>query len=72
MPDPKDFKTKDAFMSACVAEVKKEGKDQKAAVGQCLNKWRNRNKGKTKKSEGDPTLAGNILTPEVQDDLKED
>ena len=42
MPDPKDYKDEDSWMSACVPAVKEEGKDQDQAVAQCTNMWKKR------------------------------
>lgn len=45
MPDPNKFKSKEAFMKACIAEVRKEGKTTEQAVGKCLGMWNNKKKG---------------------------
>lgn len=44
MPNPNDYKTKEAFMSACVKEVKGEGKKKDQAVAVCLSKWSKKGK----------------------------
>jgi hypothetical protein len=58
MPNPNDFKTKDAFMKVCIPEVIGEGRDRKAAVGKCNGMWAERN---TKKAAD---LAGNYVYPD--------
>jgi hypothetical protein len=69
MPDPNDFDDEDSFLEVCIPAVMDEGKDQKAAVGQCKGMWRNRKK--TKKSDGAADLAGNILDPDTLASVKE-
>ena len=36
MPDPKEFKTKESFLSACFDKAKEEGLSPKHAQGKCL------------------------------------
>ena len=50
MPDPNRFKTKNAFMKACVPVVLQEGnaKDTSQAVAICISMWENKKKKKTK------------------------
>lgn len=55
MPDPKDFKDKQDFMSECIHQVKTiEDEPQDEAVGRCLGMWR----GKGKKKQ---VLASDII-----------
>ena len=44
MPNPKDYDNQDDFMAACVPMVMKEGKDNDAAVGQCMGMWKEKGK----------------------------
>lgn len=39
MPNPADFESQDEFMKVCVPMVVTEGKDNAAAVGQCMGMW---------------------------------
>ncbi len=42
MPNPVNFDSQSSFMSACVSEVKAEGKTHEQAVGKCLGMWANK------------------------------
>lgn len=44
MPNPKKYKKKSEWMSACVSTAVEEGRDQKQAVAMCISMWNNRNK----------------------------
>lgn len=39
MPDPKSFKTKDEFISVCIPQLVKEGKEQSQAAAVCNSMW---------------------------------
>jgi hypothetical protein len=43
MPNPKDFKDEESFISACIPIVMKEGKTKDQAAGQCYGMWREKN-----------------------------
>jgi hypothetical protein len=40
VPDPGKFKDQSSFMSSCISQAKREGKDQDQAVAMCLSMWR--------------------------------
>jgi hypothetical protein len=40
MPEPRDGEKQTAFISRCVKQVMGEGKEQKAALGECYGIWR--------------------------------
>lgn len=44
MPKPKKGQSKDEWMQVCVPYLRKEGKKQKQAVGQCMGMWRQHKK----------------------------
>lgn len=46
MPNPKNFKDEQSFMSACIVQAKSEGKKQDQAVAMCLSMWKNKGKKK--------------------------
>ena len=48
MPSVKKGEGQSKYMKRCVPAVKKEGKSQKAAVGQCMGMYRSKWKGKKK------------------------
>lgn len=41
MPNPKDYKSKDEFMSACMDKTKQEGLKVNQRLGKCLGMARN-------------------------------
>jgi len=44
MPNPKDYSSKDEWMSACMSKVEgDEGKPHDQAVAQCLSMWERKN-----------------------------
>lgn len=46
MPDPGNYDTVTDWMHACVPMVMQEGKDNRAAVGQCMGMWNDHKAGK--------------------------
>jgi len=48
MPEPREGEQQSAYISRCVKQVMGEGKDQKAALGQCYGMWRQKHGGKAK------------------------
>jgi len=62
MPDPKDFKSQESWMGACMHQtLKHEDKEQDQAVAQCLNMWRKKSKKKVRRGKKSKRTAGEIL-----------
>ena len=47
MPDPNKYESQEEWMKVCVPKVMGEGKDNDAAVGQCMGMWNSRGKSVT-------------------------
>lgn len=58
MPNPKDYKTEDDWMAACVPIRKKEGDKQDQAVAVCMSMWRDKDNAPVSEARGEGQGVG--------------